>query len=97
MYYIGWITTDEIMITISGHFLLFMMFFSNNIFINMIPDQQIEAFKIIGIEVRTTNENEQSQTDLGDLWDRFYSENITKSYTRTGFYSRSSHNYGNPC
>ncbi|SNV32253.1 Bacterial transcription activator, effector binding domain [Chryseobacterium taklimakanense] len=34
------------------------------------------GFKIIGIEVRTSNQNNQSQSDLGKLWEQFYSENI---------------------
>jgi predicted transcriptional regulator YdeE len=45
----------------------------------MIDQEQIEAFKIIGIEQRTTNENQQSQADLGLLWDRFNSENIIQT------------------
>ncbi len=34
------------------------------------------GFKIIGISVRTTNKNNQSQQDLGKLWNKFFSENI---------------------
>lgn len=37
---------------------------------------QLDSFKIIGIAVRTTNENGKAMTDLGTLWSRFYSENI---------------------
>lgn len=37
---------------------------------------KIDPFKIIGISVRTTNENGQSMTDMGQLWDRFYSTDI---------------------
>jgi len=37
---------------------------------------KIEPFKIIGISVRTTNENSKSVLDLGKLWERFYKENI---------------------
>lgn len=33
-------------------------------------------FKIIGISVKTTNQNNQAATDLGQLWARFYSEEI---------------------
>lgn len=35
-----------------------------------------KGFKIIGISVRTTNKNNQSQQDLGKLWNIFFSENI---------------------
>jgi predicted transcriptional regulator YdeE len=34
------------------------------------------GFKIIGISVRTTNQNNQAQEDLGKLWGQFISENI---------------------
>lgn len=34
------------------------------------------GFKIIGISVRTTNQNNQAQQDLGKLWGQFFSENI---------------------
>lgn len=34
-----------------------------------------EAFKIIGIKVRTTNENGQAANDIGMLWQKFISEN----------------------
>lgn len=37
---------------------------------------KIEAFDIIGIKVRTTNENGQSGKDIGPLWERFFKENI---------------------
>jgi predicted transcriptional regulator YdeE len=37
---------------------------------------KVESFKIIGISVRTTNENGQAMSDIGNLWQRFYSENI---------------------
>lgn len=37
---------------------------------------QLPAFSIIGISVRTTNENNQSATDIPALWERFFSENI---------------------
>lgn len=33
-------------------------------------------FKIIGIKIRTTNENGQSANDIGKLWEKFMSENI---------------------
>jgi predicted transcriptional regulator YdeE len=37
---------------------------------------QIDPFEIIGILVKTTNKNGQSMIDMGQLWNRFYSENI---------------------
>ena len=37
---------------------------------------KIKAFKVIGISVKTTNENRKSAEDLGKLWNQFYSENI---------------------
>lgn len=37
---------------------------------------KIEPFKVIGISVRTTNENGQSAQDIGQLWARFMSEKI---------------------
>lgn len=36
----------------------------------------IPPFNVIGIAVRTTNENGQSVKDLGSLWSRFMAENI---------------------
>jgi predicted transcriptional regulator YdeE len=36
----------------------------------------IESFKVIGISVRTTNENNQSGQDIPILWNRFKSEDI---------------------
>ena len=36
---------------------------------------KIEAFNIIGIAIRTTNENGQSQTDIPKLWEQFMSNN----------------------
>lgn len=38
--------------------------------------EQLNSFKIIGIAVATTNENGLSAKDIGELWERFYSENI---------------------
>jgi len=38
--------------------------------------QQIEPFNIIGISVRTTNENGQAVKDIPALWNRFMSEGI---------------------
>jgi len=37
---------------------------------------KIEPFKVIGITVRTTNENGQSGEDIGQLWGKFMSEQI---------------------
>jgi len=36
----------------------------------------IKAFTVIGISVRTTNENGQSAKDIGELWNKFMSEGI---------------------
>lgn len=36
----------------------------------------LDAFEIIGISVRTTNESNQAMTDIGGLWEKFMSENI---------------------
>jgi predicted transcriptional regulator YdeE len=36
---------------------------------------KVESFNIIGISVRTTNENGKSSQDIGTLWERFYKEN----------------------
>ena len=33
-------------------------------------------FHIIGIAIRTTNENGQSQKDIGELWQKFSGSNI---------------------
>lgn len=38
--------------------------------------QKIEAFFIIGISVRTTNENQQAAKDIPALWGKFMSESI---------------------
>ena len=35
-----------------------------------------EKFKIIGIEVRTINQDNQAAEDIGNLWKRFFEENI---------------------
>jgi predicted transcriptional regulator YdeE len=39
----------------------------------------IEPFKIIGISVRTTNENNQAAKDIGDLWNRFLNEKVLEA------------------
>lgn len=36
----------------------------------------IEPFYVIGISVRTTNENNQAATDIGNLWGRFMNNNV---------------------
>lgn len=36
----------------------------------------IEPFKVIGISVRTTNENNQAGKDIADLWRRFVNDKI---------------------
>ena len=36
----------------------------------------VKVFKVIGISVRTTNENGQSAKDIGELWNKFMSEGI---------------------
>lgn len=35
-----------------------------------------KGFKLIGISVRTTNQNNHAQEDLGKLWGQFISENL---------------------
>jgi predicted transcriptional regulator YdeE len=37
---------------------------------------KIEPFKVIGISVRTTNENSAAIKDIGDLWVKFMSQNV---------------------
>lgn len=37
---------------------------------------EIEKFYIIGIEIRTTNQNGQSGQDIVELWQRFFSEKV---------------------
>lgn len=37
---------------------------------------QIDSFKVIGISINTTNQNNKSAEDISNLWQRFYSENI---------------------
>lgn len=36
-----------------------------------------KGFKIIGLTIRTTNQNNQAQQDLGKLWEQFFVENIS--------------------
>ena len=37
----------------------------------------MENFKIIGISVQTTNQNNRAATDLGKLWQQFFSNDIS--------------------
>jgi predicted transcriptional regulator YdeE len=37
---------------------------------------KMEPFQIIGIAVRTTNENDQSAKDIGELWNKFMTKGI---------------------
>lgn len=41
-------------------------------------NQTIKVFHVIGIAVRTTNENNKAAQDIGALWTKFMSENIAK-------------------
>ena len=36
----------------------------------------LETFYVAGISVRTSNQNGQSQKDIGELWQRYYSEQV---------------------
>ncbi len=42
----------------------------------MMQNLKIEPFKLIGLAIRTTNENNKAACDLGKLWEQFYSEDI---------------------
>ncbi len=37
---------------------------------------KIEPFKLIGIGIRTTNQNGQAATEIAELWQRFMSKNV---------------------
>lgn len=37
---------------------------------------QIEAFDLIGITIRTTNENGKAKTDIAELWGKFMAEDL---------------------
>lgn len=37
---------------------------------------KIEPFKVIGISIKTTNENGQAAKEIGELWGKFMSEGI---------------------
>lgn len=41
-------------------------------------NQIIQKFYVIGISIRTTNENGQSAKDIETLWDKFWGEEIQK-------------------
>jgi predicted transcriptional regulator YdeE len=43
---------------------------------NKMNSQTIEEFTVIGISVRTTNENGQSGKDIGELWNKFMMEKV---------------------
>lgn len=40
---------------------------------------KIEPFKVIGIAVRTTNENEQAAKDIPVLWEKLMKENVLEN------------------
>ena len=64
---------------------------------------QMDAFQIIGISVRTTNENEQAKKDIGELWSKFMSENMLekipniKDETIYAVYTDYEGDYTKPC
>lgn len=39
----------------------------------------LKPFQVIGISIRTTNENGQAAQDIGALWARFMTENISQN------------------
>lgn len=45
---------------------------------NRYMEQHIADFKIIGISIESTNENEKSIEDMGQLWGQFYADDISK-------------------
>jgi predicted transcriptional regulator YdeE len=38
--------------------------------------EELAGFKVIGIEVRTTNQNGKARTDIAELWGKFMSQNL---------------------
>jgi len=40
---------------------------------------KIEPFKVIGISVRTTNENNQASKEIADLWGKFMNEKVLEA------------------
>ena len=49
----------------------------------MVNKREIVPFKIIGIAVESTNQDGKSVKVLGDLWGRFYSEDIASKIPNT--------------
>ena len=47
--------------------------------ITKMEKSKIEPFKVIGISIRTTNENGQAAVEIGELWGRFMNENILEA------------------
>jgi len=43
--------------------------------------QKLNQFTIVGISVKTTNENNQAQIDIPKLWELFFKENIFSKIT----------------
>lgn len=43
--------------------------------------KNIENLQIIGIEVRTSNQNNQASKDMTELWNRFFTETISQQIT----------------
>jgi len=41
-------------------------------------NQHIASFKVIGISIRTTNQNNQAAKDIPALWERFMAEDIAR-------------------
>lgn len=41
----------------------------------------IEPFMIVGLSVETTNRNGEAGKDIGELWSRFYSDNVARQIT----------------
>lgn len=41
--------------------------------------EKVESFKIIGIAVETSNQNGQNAEDLGNLWGKFFAENLAQN------------------
>ena len=50
--------------------------FASNKNNNIMQKVKIEPFKLIGISIRTTNENGQSGKEITELWGKFMSENV---------------------
>jgi predicted transcriptional regulator YdeE len=41
--------------------------------------RSLPAFYVVGLSIRTTNQNDQAMKDIGELWNRFLGENISDS------------------